>query len=430
MFNATTIKSCLSGLVGFQQHYNKDADRYDSDIASALSGTYINQSSHPLITVENIAAIASGYFKADTSDWSATITYQVGDIVLSDNKIYQSLIANNLNQAVDLTTKWRETSLMSAYLRRLLEGASVNLFNSVFAYKKLHEAAKAILADTSLYDGVGSLTNKVTKSGRFVGYKITPKHPDTVVVISSVGMQFDTPNPAFPLYVYHSSSNEPVYEISIANAKTITFYWKELEAKINLAFNSNTINDNGTYYIGYYEDDLVGQAIWKEEGFNGVACNSCNSVSNHLHAQWSKYVSIQPMYIQSAFLNEEKTMFDISKAIDLSHQNWGLNFKIQVQCDVSDLICRNKFAFIDAMQKQVVHDLLSEMAYSTRDNQVKEKVRQMAMLALNGDKEDYAKGIKTELKEAIEGVSFDISDMSSVCLPCNKRAGMRVSSMY
>lgn len=107
-----------------------------------------------------------------------------------------------------------------------------------------------------------------------------------------------------------------------------------------------------------------------------------------------------------------------------------MNFKIQVGCDISDLICRNKLAFADALRKQVIHDLIRDMAFSMRDNQKKEKVSQMAHYALE-NKENNTKGIVKELEEAVKAVSFDLSSLSSVCLPCNDGgSGIIMTSVY
>lgn len=419
MFNPSTIETNFSGLIGFRQHYNAGYDRIDSDVSTALSGLYIDSSAHSLLTIENISAIAENFSKTDVSAYSSTTSYGKGDIVKDATIVYESLAISNLNNApASSPTKWRVTNLLSAYLRRVLKSASINLFNAVFSQKKLYEVAKTLLSDTSLYEGVGNLSRKIGKLSRFVGFRFIPKFPDTVISISWAGFQFDTVNPTFKLYVYHSSQNDPIKQIDINLATAISFSWKELAETISLPFGSNDKNTKGYYYVGYYEDDLAGQAIWKEQGFSGSSCASCNNLDTYLWKQWSKYFVVQPMYVENAWLYVDKKLFNEEKAIELNNQNWGLNFKIQVSCDVTDLICRNKFSFTDALKKQVVHDMLRDMAYSMRDNQKKEKVAQLAAYALE-NKENNTKGVIRELEDAIKNVSFDLSSINEVCLPCN-----------
>jgi hypothetical protein len=431
MFNATTIQSCLSGLIGFKQHYNSAYDRLDSDVSAALTGIYIDQTVHSLFTIENIAAVAENFSNTDVVAWSGTVTYKKGDIVLSASKIYESKVDDNTNNTpASSTSQWLETNLLSAYLRRLINGASLNLFTSVFQQKKLYEAGKTLLTDVSLYDGVGNLSKKVAKMSRFVGYQITPKFKDTVITIQWAGFQFDTANPEFPLYVYHSSQRDPIEEITVNVNTPVSFTWKELSTTLKLRANSNTYGDNGTFFIGYYEDDLIGRAIWKDQSFSGSSCSSCSNIDSYLYRQWSKYFRLEPFYVEEAYLNDDKTIFDVEKAIYLTNQNWGLNFKLQVQCDLSDFICRSKFIFADALKKQVTHDLLRDMAYSMRDNQRKEKVQQLAMLALKGDKQDYGKGAEADLQDAIKAISFDMSGISGVCMPCNSAGNGIVYSSH
>jgi hypothetical protein len=277
---------------------------------------------------------------------------------------------------------------------------------------------------------VGSLARKVTKLSRFVCFRINPKYPDTVISINYAGFQFDTANPAFDLYVYHSSQSDYLKKITLDISTPINFTWKQLAETLTLSFNSSAYNDGGYFYIGYYEDDLVGQAIWKEQNFAGPGCSSCNNIDIYLQRQWGKFVAIQPCYVEEAWLDDDKKMFDEEKVIEVNNQNWGMNFKIQVGCDISDLICRNKLAFADALRKQVIHDLIRDMAFSMRDNQKKEKVSQMAHYALE-NKENNTKGIVKELEEAVKAVSFDLSSLSSVCLPCNDGgSGIIMTSVY
>lgn len=437
MFDVATIKSCLSGLVGFRQTYSTGVDRLDSDVVSSLSGIVIDQSVQPLITMENILCVAEMFSKTNVVAYDAAVTYAVGDIVKSGSgagTIYYCIQAGLNKPPATEPTYWTATNLISAYLRRILSQASINLFNRVFAERELYKAGKTILTDTSLYDGTGSIVNKISKHGRFVGYQITPKFKDTIVKISSVGLQLSEAAPDFKLYLYQTSSLEHDSLTNINHTKVATFRWHELATGIEMAFNRTDLNDACKYYIGYYEDDLptTCQAIWKQDlDWRGNACTSCNTTNSFLYRRWSNFFDIQPIYVESTWLNEDRTLWeDASKVIYLANQNWGMNFKIEVRCDVSDFICRQKMAFSNALKLQVVHDLLSEMAYSMRDNQQKGKISQMAFYALE-NKENHETGIRSQLDKAVKGVNFNMSDISSVCLPCiNGSSGIKIQSVY
>lgn len=440
MYTPALIKTCFASLIGFQQYSGRELDKLDTDLVQSNSGMLLDQSAHPLITLENIAANTQHFLSSDTSNYSALKTYTIGEIVYDPTDENISLIGSNVfvskvdsntgNLPNASATQWRKTNLISIYLKRVLEGAAINLFNTVFTQKKLYEAAKTLLSDTSLYEGVGNLSKLVTKYGRFVGYAIKNRAPDTVITISTVGMQFTALNPTFQLYVYHSSQSEPLQTITINLDKIISFTWKTLTTAIELPYIDDTIDKGGTYYIGYYEDDLIGQAIWKETNFAGNGCSSCNQANSYLYKQWQPFMSLQPFYIDAGNIKIDRTLFDTWKVVNISNQNYGLNFRIKVQCDVSNLICNNRLVFANAYKMQVVHDLLNEMAYSMRDNQLKQKTSQMAFYALE-NKDNFTTGIKKDLEDSIKAISFDLSGISKACLPCNaSQGGIELSSVY
>lgn len=419
------------GLVGFQQTYLKCYDKIDADLTSSLSGIFIDQSAHPLITLENITALAKDYLNSEILDYDATVTYNKNDIVVAADIVYYSLQDDNTNKTpVSEPTWWQASALVSFYLKRVMRGAAINLFNSTFTNKKLYESAKTLLADLSLYEGTGNLKNKVSKTGRFVAYKITPKQSDTVITISQIGFQADTVNDALPFYVYHDSQNDPIATFDLNVSKAVSFTWATLETALKLYFNSDDAGDGGNYYIGYYEEDLIGQAIWRETLFSGNGCASCGGINSTLYNRWRKFINVQPIYVDADFLDDDRNLFDVDHVVYIGNQNWGMNLRLTVQCDVSDFICRNKFVFTDAYKLQIVHDILNDMAYSVRDNQLKQKVQQMAMLALKGDKEDYYKGVNSELCDAIKAITFDMSDINHLCVSCKNYMGIEVSSVY
>jgi hypothetical protein len=292
---------------------------------------------------------------------------------------------------------------------------------------------KTTLADTSLYDGTGNLSNTIANLSRFVGYIVIPKYKDTKVIVSAIGLQLSNPAPNFSIYVYQSSSLDALEQLTIDHEKTVTFAWHEVEAgAIEMYFNSQTVDDACPYFIGYYQEDLpVGcLAIWKEMFWDAAACGTCNTVNDMYRRRWSNFFDIQPFYVENTWLNSDRTMWDLSKITYVTNQNFGMNLKIQVVCDVSDFICRNKLAFTKALKMQIVHDLVNALAYSDRDNQRKESVSQKAFFALRTD-ENRQRGIIDQLRDEVKNVNFDIQDISSICLPCVKGAtGVRTKSAF
>jgi hypothetical protein len=432
MYNHTTILNCLSGLIGFESSYNADHPEVDQDLLNSDSGIYINSSLHPLLTYDNILSISELFSRVNVRVYSAAVTYKVNDIVKQGADVYQSLQSGNSGHSPTASpTWWRKTNLLSAYLRRVYGGSVIKLFSQLFTEKKLNQAAKTLLSNVSLFEGVGRITDRITKTGRLVGYKITVMNPDTVATLSHIGLQLDQAQNPVTVYLYHSSSNVPVQTFTLNHTKSIQFQWHQITSEI-LSFMSDTVNAGGSYSLVYYEDELTGSAIKKDVSFSGKnTCGSCSEavVNSSLYNKWSKFISIQPFSVSASDLPRDGSnnivhqMWDEEREIYQDDVTWGLNLQMTVQCDVSSLICKSKNILTDVLARQITVDLLQEMTYSLRDNQQKQKVAQLAAVALD-NQENGQYGEAKKLNKAVQALSFDLSQISDVCLPCED-AGRR-----
>jgi hypothetical protein len=439
MYNHTTIINCLAGLIGFESSYNADHPDIDQDLLVSDSGVYVNSALHPLLTYDNIQAVVEQFSRVNVRIHSTAATYKIGDIVNSSGVIYQSIQNGNLNHdpAEANSLWWVKTNLLSAYLRRLYSGSVMKLFSQLFTEKKLNEVAKTLLANVSLFEGVGRITDRITKTGKMAGYRIRLNHPDTVAVLNYIGLQLDTVQAALPIYLYHSSSNVPVKTFTINHTKSIQFEWHKIAGEI-LSFLSDSVNAGGSYALVYYEDELSGSAIKKDISFNGKnLCGSCSEhvVNSNLYNKWSRFVSIQPFYINASDIPRDGSgnivhqMWDETREIYQDDVTWGINIQMTVQCDVSALICQSRNILTNALAQQLKVDLLNEMTFSLRDNQKREKVAGLAAVALD-NQENGQYGEVKKLTKAIQALSFDYSRMSDACLPCGSNAKPKLKSVW
>jgi hypothetical protein len=429
MFINSTILSCFAGLIGFENSYNSDHPPVDSDLLQSASGMYVGNRLHPLLTYDNILAVSEQFEAVNVRVYDSAINYAKGNIVKSGSDVYQSLADANTGNAVSDATKWQKTTLLSAYLRKVYEGSVLKLFNQVFVEKKLNEVAKSLLGNLNMFEGVGNITGRITKSDRLVGFKISVRNKDVVATINQIGLQIDTAQ-TLNLYLFHSSSNEPLQTFALNHTKSVTFQWHKITNAV-MAFMDDNVNVAGSYYLCYYEEDLTGSAIRKDLYWNGFqqACGSCSEaiLNNRLYNQRSKYLYVQPFYLNSGYFTKGE-MWDEFSEIILYNENWGINFQVSIQCDVSNWLCQNKTVFADALSKQLVYDLLSEMTFSLRDNQKKEKVAAMAAIALD-NQEHGQYGEAKKLTKSIQAISFDLSSISPECLPCQDRT-IKKSSVW
>lgn len=424
MYNHSLILPCLRGLIGFERSYNADYADIDDDLQASASGVYVNNGLHSLFTYDNITAIAEQFSKVTVKAWSNTATYRTGDISKDGADIYQSLQNTNLNHQPSASpTYWVKTTLMSAYFRRLYDGAVLKLLNQLFVEKKVNEVAKSIHANINLFEGVGSIDKRIVKNGRLVGLKLQILNPDTVAMLNYIGMQVDEIQNPLTIYLYHSSSDVAIKTFTLNQTKAVQFQWHKITQEV-LAYLNDQINAGGHYYLCYYENDLTGSAIRKDISWSGKNnCGNCSEaiVNSQLWNKWRQFIRIQPFYINSADIKPDKKLWDEERELYVDDTNWGMNMQMSIQCDVTNWMCQNSNLFTDALAKQLTVDILNEMAFSMRSNQAKEKLAGLAAVALD-NQENGQHGEAKKLALAIKAISFDFSDLSPGCLPCNNAA--------
>jgi len=380
MMDNVVITDCFEDLIGFEQAASESGiPSLNEDMLVTESGKKV-QKLHPLLSLENLYNCSS----------------------------YPS-------------------SQFNDYLIQRRKDAIVNLIAALYSRKNLSGISRELLTDVKMYDGTGNFQNIIVKAERFVGYRITSHYKNVALSLRALGLQLTEINGITKIYVYHSSQVDPVEEISVTHSKANSFEWLSFD-RIVLPFIKG-----GYYFIGYYENDMTGQAIKREQWFKKPpSCYSCEHANFELYNQWSKYVTIEPFYVAAGSfeLSENRPKWNEGAELFNDGTNWGLNLAISVICDPSNLFCQNREIFIDALGKQIAVEFLNDLAYSTRDNQQKQKISQLAFFAL-GNKDNGQPGMLTELEKAIKGLNFNTSDLDKVCLPCqNEGMKIKIKTVY
>ena len=78
MFNKSSVRSGLFGLLGFRDTDDPDHGDLLSTLTASSSGQYYSDY-HPLITFDNLYSIAPNYDGYNYDTFSATATYATGD---------------------------------------------------------------------------------------------------------------------------------------------------------------------------------------------------------------------------------------------------------------------------------------------------------------------------------------------------------------
>jgi len=444
MYRESDFQACMAGLVGWRQNTNPDYAALPSSLLSSSSGLYF-QDEHPLISVQNIDQCDYNYDQFNYPAWSAVTTYDIAKgpvnwVRFTDNKIYSSLQAANTNHSPDTSPLWWEVVDLSAQkIAQITSAAASKLLTRVFTEKKLNDVTKSIFENIQLFDGAGSLLNKEIREGRFCGFEIFLKdNRDLMTVIKKLGTQFTMANPDFVLYIFHSSQSQPLFKLPIALTKAISFEWNTIASGGNpialkyIDLKNYNYGVGGSFYVGYYEDDLPNGSMAINKGYDfGMIpyCRTCNNDFRYW-SSWSEYLRIQPFVIASSDLAGIKpadtggnpTLWDIHRNQYQYTKNYGLNLDLTVRCDVTDFLCRESYLFSDCLMKQVAMDVLNLIAFSYRNNTVSKETRDLAMYALN-NKDNNTPGVSSKFEKSLKALSFDISDLNSACLPCDKKYG-------
>jgi len=383
MFDPSTIQSCMVSLLGWRNDANPDVPQItDPNLLQSDSGLIYNDF-HPLLTIENIT---------NTTPEDKTI-----------NDYLNEKVASGISKAV----------------------------TKVSIEKKLNESTKTLLNSSRLFDGRGRFQDTIVSDGSFVGVEIELKQSYGVkVTIDKIGLQFSQPQTNLPIYIYHTSQLEPIQTVSGTTTKGNSMEWLTLSEVIDLSYLNNEYDSGGLFYIGYYQDDITGQAIKKDFNWYKGPCNTCSGGANAMKV-WSRrldFVRIVPIEVSSSDLNGTD-MFDYTDRQYNPSNNFGLNFGVTVKCDISKYLCDQKFVLADLIGKQVAVDILNDMKHSMRLNRLSNVSRDMIIRDLEGDKETFEKGLSQRLSDAVKAADFDFSMIDSPCLPCNKKYGVRKRSV-
>lgn len=431
MYRDNDLQTCLFGLVGFRQNGNPKYPQIAPSLLVSASQLYF-QDEHPLLTVENLDQALTNYDAYNYPVWLIGTVYAIGQKVrAANNKVYEAIQAGAGNEPSATPLFWVEVPLFSQKLEAVVRSGINKIAASVFQNKKLRESTKTLIENVQLFDGNGSLTDKEIKLGRFVGFKIMLEdHRDLITVIRRLGTQFSQANPAFKLYIFHTSQEDPITIINLALTKINSFEWSKLD--YTLKYLSDSYAPGGSFRIGYYEDRLVGQAVNRGYDFavSPMPCN-CNNWYG-LYTKWSKYIRVEPFEVVPEILpildGSGAKFWSPQSEVSQYQKSYGLNLDLSVRCDCTEFLCREKDLFTHALLKQVAVDLLQEIANSVRNNPVAKEIRDLATFALLNKPDGNAGKIK-EKDKAIEALDFDTSDLNEACLPCNNSYGPTYTSI-
>lgn len=380
MFNKDTILSCGASLVGFKEDSNSIYATLSTALKASNSGLWVN--ALPSVNFEIIAATLS-------------------------------------NDAISAAT----------YLTNVYNDSLLSIVNQFVNKSKQNYNSKELLSKTSITSGAASMGNRVVQNGRFVGYWFRPHKSNYMKTqITHLGMQATAlQDEDLKIFLYETSQLEPIAVFDYTITKKFSLVW-EAVSTFMLKYESDTGGTGQNYLLGYYEHDannpqdyqLQSQAIYMD--FDCGCGNSPKGI-------YGKYVGIQPIAIPNSYLlyDTDTSTYFIPQVDDVSDfvqsQTYGLTAKINVTCDITDVLCQNISIFAPSLQHAIASRILYDNYASTVINSVadskREQVKQFAVkydAILNGYTNEQGKFIKG----LIDTLTVDFSALDNYCLPCHE----------
>ncbi|RYC70873.1 hypothetical protein [Spirosoma sordidisoli] len=417
MLDTVKLTNELTGVVGLYSGFQSGADLVGSQHADPQ---LFLSDAHKLLRPDILAALGPNVVDFVALSYEANKTYKQHDLVSDSGTLYQSVRSANTGQPLTDTDYWQETTPLSAWYGRIERGAIRKLAMSLASAPP----AQPVLERQPLYNKEGNLAGKLTKSNRFLALRVSVAD-DIALMMLRAALQVTGPLAGLPIYVFHSSSPEPVAAIGLTGNSSGRSIWNDGGTVLT------SLND-GYYLIGYFEADLpIGvQAVGAERGFSPAGCSSCLGSDYALAQGRQRLVDIRPVYVENA--DEPGVMtWNEEDENDVTRQTWGLNLIIEARCSVTATLIQNKEMLTHALLYVIACDVLEEISTSDRVNGLAAQFRNEAYVALNGQNSaKYDIGLRGEKDRLLA----DLKKVMQRVSPCMKaeapRRGIRFENMY
>lgn len=357
MIDFSTLATCCSGLVGFRNSDRTCISDFANSQTGATSAVYVTD--EPAITPTNVTA-------AMPKDYSS----------LSD---YVSAIIRNSQQQC--------------------------LQEFVSRHKELTRT-RTLLDNVNPVKGENIFTNQIMKSGRFVGICIEPKKSDTIAaVLKYIGVQFNALNTSLTLYLYDCSQNDAIATLTLtAHNKILSLQW--IESTMVARYRSNTGGTGQRFLLGYYENDLTGNAVSTSLARCNSGCRGYEWVN-----KYQQYCYVTGFSVPATGLNG--TSLPNLNLIGEGDETFGLHLRFYITCEISDVICDNKNMFALAISKKCAMRFYQDFANNSNVSREADMTRDRALTNYAMAKEEYDLLLKS--------IRIDFTNIDGICLPCSQK---------
>ena len=437
MIRIQEIQQALRHVVGWRQAF-KPSQYLDGSLTRTESGLYF-QDAHPMMTVDNMAAIMPDDFSSQYPAWNAGDTFVKGAKVTHGGYVWKSRQDGNTGHqpaASDFNGDfssdfgnewWGAYNPLTDYLQQLTEAGITQAIQTFLQEKQLTEETRNLLERRTFFDGAGRLNAMLQNTGKLVGFEIVPVRSMGVTMkIDKVGFQMFGGAGFIRLYLFHSSQPTPIKTWDkYVDATNGAFHWFELP-DCYLPYISDNNNSGGSWYLCYNQNDLPFgmEAINMTKDWSKEPCATCVGYSNvETWREITQYMQVSPCcHAATADFRDNPQLWDIAETSYTNTINWGLNCEVTVSCDLTDFIISQRNIFANVIQRQVAYNALRTLAMNpdVRVNRNQSNATRTDLLyELDGNVQTHRKGLGAELDAAYKSLSLDTRNLDRVCLQCN-----------
>jgi len=429
MYDKTRVRANMSNIVGWRSPKNPDYPTLVTSVTDSDSGLYY-EDQYPFLGVETIDSIAEDFDNFGLGTWSNLVAYVTGDKIIYSGHAYQAIKDGTGKQPGVETTYWK--LLLEVYLQEQSEQCIIQVIDRMITEKKLNGSTRSLMEHRILFEGTAGMNETIIKEGRFVGLKITP-HPrlGLKLVLHNIGLQFTQTQTDLRLYLFHSSRLDAVATLdATTTVGGKSFEWVVLDKELFFVNQDTTAanqRDTGCYFVGYFEDDVSGQALNKDYDWSKEpSCDNCNK-DMYNRVTWNlynKYFKVEPIEVNANDLNGIQ-LWNMDNVQYTRQGNYGLNLSVSVQCDMTDILIQQKAIFSQAVIKQMAVNILRLIVWTNRQNKIEGLSKKEAVIELKGVDGTKSIGLEAKLDKEIRAIDIDLSGLDSPCFNKSPNKGIR-----
>jgi len=367
MYNFLDIKTAFTGLVGYKE---ENELTLDAALKQSSSGYYVNDLAG--ISLQNIK---SGMF-----------------------------VKTDLSQ-----------DTVSTYLASIADAELLNLIQNFIKVKEKTLKTQKLVSNFDFIENYQ--TEKLLQTGGFHGFYFNFKNSKNLYgVLNSVSLQLDATD-TVKIYLYDLQTKIPLKTFDYTVGQDLTQEYQDLT---NWIVKYQDENGSGrTYLIGYYDYDSSNPLPDHQLSEN---TQSYRLDFDAKRCDYLNYMFISPVNVDKNYINYNSTtgVYDLPTVENIVNDSYsfGLNARISVDADYTDILVKYVDKFAQALQYQLALRIVNDFLYSNEFNHITESNRKlMQELAVSLEnkligyslyspdgRELQRKGIYTEIVEELEGI--------------------------